>query len=210
VVGIVANEHLNALDTPAIPEVYQSYRQSTEGPGARAIAIRASVTPGSIVPAVRAALASVDPEVPLSNIATMEQRIDEAGLARRFMLLFGAFAAVALGLAGIGVYGVIAYSASQRRTEMGIRMALGATRADIFKLVIGQGVALAVVGTALGIAGALAVTHFLSSLLFAVRPTDPVTLMTVSAVLLAVAALASYLPARRALAIDPALALRAE
>jgi putative ABC transport system permease protein len=179
VVGIVANEHLNALDTPAIPEVYQSYRQSTEGPGARAIAVRASVTPGSIVPGVRAALASVDPEVPLSNIATMEQRIDEAGLARRFnTLLFGAFAAVALGLAGIGVYGVIAYSASQRRTEMGIRMALGATRADIFKLVIGQGVALAVVGTVLGIAGALAITHFLSSLLFAVRPTDPVTLTT--------------------------------
>lgn len=211
VVGIVANEHLNALDTPAIPEVYQSYRQSTEGSGARSIAIRASVAPGSIAPSVRAALASVDPEVPLSNIATMEQRIDEAGLARRFnTLLFGAFAAVALALAGIGVYGVIAYSASQRRTEMGIRMALGATRADIFKLVIGQGVALAVVGTAIGIGGALAVTHFLSSLLFAVRPTDPVTLTTSSAVLLAVAAVASYLPARRALAIDPALALRAE
>ena len=126
------------------------------------------------------------------------------------MLLIGLFALLALVLAAVGVYGVIAYSVGQRRHEIGVRLALGAQRRDVMKLLLGEGAVLAVAGIGLGIAGAFWLTRFFSSLLFGVKPTDPVTFLSVSIVLVGVVLLASYIPARRATRVDPMVALRHE
>ena len=125
-------------------------------------------------------------------------------------MLVGIFAAVALILAALGIYAVLSYSVSQRRHEIGIRMALGAWGKDVLQLIVGQGVRLALVGMAVGVLGALALSRFLANLLYGVKPTDPATFVVVSAVLMAVSVLASYIPARRATTVDPIVALRYE
>ncbi|MDR3676953.1 MAG: ABC transporter permease [Acidobacteriota bacterium] len=165
----------------------------------------------TIVPAVRRAIMGPGKDQPVFNLQTMEQVIGASLVGTRFpLILLGIFAGVALLLASVGIYGVVSYSVNRRTHEMGIRMALGAQRGDVLKLVIGQGLRLALIGVGIGIIGALALTRFLSSLLYGVKPTDPVTFIAVSLILTAVALIASYIPARRATKVDPMVALRYE
>jgi putative ABC transport system permease protein len=160
---------------------------------------------------VRAALRSIDPNVSLSAINSMDALFEDSFGPRRFNLyVLTAFAGVALALAAIGLFGVMAYLVSQRMREIGVRLALGATRGDVFRQILGSGLSLAVVGALIGVAGAYWLTRVMESLLFSVSRTDPVTFVAVPVVLIAVAALACYLPARRAMRVDPVIALRVD
>jgi predicted permease len=161
--------------------------------------------------AVEEQIRATDPNVPIGHIRSMEQAFSKSIAFQNFMMvLLGTFAGLAMLLAAIGIYGVMAYSVSQRTHELGIRMALGAQRSDVFRLIVGHGMLLALVGVALGIAGGLAATRLLADMLYGVKPTDPWTFMEVSIGLLGVALLACYVPARRAMRVDPMVALRYE
>jgi len=163
------------------------------------------------VKTVRGAIESIDKNQPLSEATTMDAVIAGLVAPRRFqMMLLGSFAFLALILAAVGIYGVVSYSCSLRVHEFGVRMALGAERGDLLGLVIRQGAKLALIGVCVGLGGALALTRFLSSMLYSIKPTDPLTLVAVSLLLTAVALLASYVPARRATNADPMSALRYE
>jgi putative ABC transport system permease protein len=153
----------------------------------------------------------VDKDQPILKLVTMEEFARESVTLRRvsLILLIG-FALLALTLAAIGIYAVVSYSVAQRAHEIGIRMALGATRGEILKMVVGQGIELALIGVGIGIAAGLGLTRFLSSLLFGVQPTDPETFLAVAIVLLGLALLATYIPARRATKVDAIVALRYE
>jgi putative ABC transport system permease protein len=160
---------------------------------------------------VKQAVWSVNKDQPVSHIQTMEQVLAESVAEPRiYTLLMGVFAALALGLASVGIYGVVSYSVSQRTHEVGVRLALGAKRVDVLRLVVGQGMLLTGIGLGMGLVGALALTRFLSSFLYAVRPTDPITFAAVALALAGVALLATYIPARRAMKVDPMVALRYE
>jgi ABC-type antimicrobial peptide transport system permease subunit len=160
---------------------------------------------------VKRVIHELDPDLPLYNIRTMVQRVDDSLARRRFtMLLLGAFAGLALALATIGIYGVIAYLVSQGTREIGIRLALGATRRNILTLVVRHGMLLVLAGVALGLAGAYAFAHMMQSLLFEIGTTDALTFTTIPLLLSVVALLASYIPARRAAHIDPMISLRCE
>jgi putative ABC transport system permease protein len=172
---------------------------------------REAGSPVHSVDTVRASLRSIDPNVPLSAIESMDALIDRSMGPRRFnMYLLTAFAAVSLALAAIGLFGVMAYLVSQRTREIGVRLALGATRGEVFRLILGRGLALAVIGAAGGVGAALWLTRVMETLLFSVSRTDPMTFLAVPAALLVVAGLACYLPARRAMKVDPVVALRGE
>jgi putative ABC transport system permease protein len=161
-----------------------------------------------MVAAIRREILALDKDQAVFNIATMEELVSESIALRRFsMLLLGLFAVLALILAAIGIYGVIAQSVSQRTHEIGIRMALGAQARDVLKLVIGQGMSLTLIGIVVGLAGAFALTRLLASLLFGVGTTDPMTFLWIPVLLAAVSFLACYLPARRAARLDPIKAL---
>ncbi len=175
------------------------------------VVVRTQGDPLSLVGAIRHEVQVMDPAQPIADVRTMEQLVANSVARPRFnMLLLGVFSAVALLLAAVGIYGVMAYSVAQRTHEIGIRLALGAQRADVVKLIVGSGLALAVGGVALGLAGAFALTRLLSSLLFATAPTDPTTFAGVAVLLMAVALLACWVPARRAMGVDPMVALRYE
>jgi putative ABC transport system permease protein len=164
-----------------------------------------------LAPAVRRAVAEIDPALPLGAFETLDAVASDSVSRPRFaLLLLGAFAILALLLAAVGTYGVIAYATSQRAREMSIRMALGARRAQVLRLVVGQGVLLAVIGIAIGSAGALALSRGLSGLLYQISPGDPLTLTAVAALLFTVTMVACAIPARQATRIDPGNALRAE
>jgi putative ABC transport system permease protein len=185
--------------------------QAQETSGEMFLVLRASGNPTRLAPAVRSQIWSIDKDQPVGDVRTMEDRIAGYAAGRRFYtLLLGIFAALAVALAGVGIYGVISYSVSERRHELGIRMALGAQRTDILNLVVGQGFKLTLVGVMVGVAGAFTLGRFLSGLLYGVKPTDPLTFATVSLILTVVALLASYIPARRATKVDPMEALRYE
>ena len=173
------------------------------------LSVRAEGDPHALLAAIRRQVSGVDRDQPLTNVLSMDEAVSSASAQPRFtMLLLGVFSATALILAMVGIYGVIAYSVAQRRQELGIRMALGADQGDVLKLVVGHGLRLTLTGIAIGLAGAVALTRLMSSLLFQTSPTDPLA-FTLSALLFtAVALLASYLPARRATRIDPTDALR--
>ncbi len=161
--------------------------------------------------AVRSAVWAVDKDQPIESFTTMKQFISDTQKERRFyLLLLGIFAAVALILATVGIYGVISYSVARRTHEIGICMALGATRSDVLKLVVGRRMTLLLIGVMIGLAGAFGLARFLISLLYEVRPTDPLTYAGVSLLLAAVGLLACGIPARRAARIDPTVALRYE
>jgi putative ABC transport system permease protein len=173
--------------------------------------IRTSANPLNFAAAVKQEVLAVDPEQPVFNLRSMEQMMDSSISRQRFQtLLLGAFAAIALLLAAIGVYGVMSYSVSQRTREIGIRMALGARAPEVIKLVVSQGLILALAGAALGVVGALALTQLMAGLLFGVSATDPATFALGALLLVGVALIASYIPARRATKVDPLPALRHE
>ncbi|HEX5412911.1 MAG TPA: FtsX-like permease family protein [Terriglobia bacterium] len=173
--------------------------------------MRTAQNPLSLSRTVEAALRRAEPNLPIGQVRSMEEVLSQSIAFQRFlMMLMALFAALALVLAVIGLYGVISYSVTQRTHEIGIRRALGAERRDVLKMVVWQGLRLALTGVAIGIAGALALTRFLTSLLYGVKPTDPLTFIGVSLILIAVALAACYIPARRAAKVDPMVALRYE
>jgi putative ABC transport system permease protein len=209
VVGVVGDVHQSGLDVPPQPEFYLSALQTGRLPGA--LAIHTKVDAASVAGAVRQAIWSVNPDVPITDVATMEEILDEEVSQRRVQAtLLGFFAALALILSAVGTYGIIAYTVAQRTHEIGVRMALGAERIEVLRLVVGQGFKLTLIGVAVGIAGTFALSRFLSSLLYGIKPRDPLTFMVVSLLLTAVALIASYIPARRATKVDPMVALRYE
>jgi putative ABC transport system permease protein len=209
IVGVVADEKQDGLADPVRPEVYVSHRQAPQDD--MTIVLRAAVPPESLVPDVRRALRAVDPGVPLYGVRTMAQVVAEATARERFAtLLLGSFAALALMLAAVGIYGAAAYAVSSRTSEIGLRMALGAQRRDVVRMVLGDGLRLVGIGLALGLGLAALTGRALASLLFETAPTDPLTFTVVALFLMVVALTATVLPARCASRIDPVTALRAE
>jgi predicted permease len=210
VVGVVADAHYRSLEKPPEPTVYVNYRQRLRGGRDFNVVMRASTPPGSLVANVRRAVQDLAPDV-APRFQTFQDVFSASLAARRFNLtLVGVFAATALLLAVAGIYGVMAYSVARRTHEFGVRMALGASAPQVLRLVLGQGMLTTVVGLAIGITGALALTRALQSLLFGVKATDPLTLAGVALLLGAAALLACFVPARRATKVDPMVALRYE
>jgi putative ABC transport system permease protein len=210
IVGVVGDVKHDTLTRDYAPAVYVPYYQ-VPWSGRMSLAVRSSAQPSAVLASVREQIRSVDRDLPVFSVMTMNQVLSNSVAQPRFStLMLGVFAGVALLLAAVGIYGVISYSVSQRTHEMGIRMALGAQPRDIFRLVVGQGMVLTLIGVGVGLAASFALTRFLESLLFGVSATDPATFAGVSVLLAAVALLACYLPARRATRVDPLVALRYE
>jgi putative ABC transport system permease protein len=211
IVGVVKGEKNRGLEAQPDEELYIPYTQKPTYYMPRTLLVRSTGDPAALVASIRHQVELLDPEQPISDIATMDHVMTQAEAGHRFpMVLLGLFAALALVLAGVGIYGVISYSVTQRLHEIGIRMALGAAHRDVLASLLRQGVALAAAGIGTGLAGALLLTQLMSRLLFGVRPTDPLTLAVVSLALGGVGVLASLIPARRAAKVDPMIALRYE
>ena len=213
VVGIVGDVKQMGLEAPAKAEMFFHYQQrgGTLWNIPRDLVVRTTGDPLSIVPGVRQAIWSVDSAQPISNIRTMDEILSEEVAQRRVgMTMLVAFAALALLLASLGIYGVISYSVTQRTQEIGIRMALGASRGDVLRLVMKDGLRLAVTGVAIGLGAAFAMTRLMAGLLYGVSANDPRTLVVVTVLLTSVALIACYVPARRATKVDPMIALRYE
>jgi predicted permease len=209
VVGVVGDVKPAGLDQPTVPHTYEPYLQVPWD--SLFFAVRTSRDPAALASAVRAEVWSADSQLAVSQMRTINDIVEKSLTQRRFSLfLLVAFAGLALVLAAIGIYGVVSYSVSQRTHEMGIRMALGAGRVEVLRLVVRQGLILALAGVAIGVAGALVLTRLLAGLLFQIAPTDPVTFISGSVVLAAVAVAASLVPAWRATRVDPTVALRYE
>ncbi len=210
IVGVVGDVRGFALDEPPLPTMYWPVAQIRATP-ALAIVVRTQGDPLALTGPVRGAIAEVDPNQPIYDMQTLDQLVAKSLGQRRFtltlMLLFGV---VALVLSAVGIYGVMAYAVTQRTQEIGIRMALGARAIDVLRLIVASGMSLAAIGVVVGLAGAFAITRLMAGLLFGVSPTDVITFALVSVGLLLVALLACYLPARRAMKVDPLIALRYE
>jgi putative ABC transport system permease protein len=212
VIGVVGDVRQVGLQGEQRLEMYASYKQDPRGFIApRDLVVRSTFDPESIVAAVREQVWAVDKDQPVSNVRTMEQVFTSAVARERFQaLLLGLFAGLALVLAVVGLYGVMSYAVTQRTHEIGIRMALGAQRTEVLRLIIGEGMLLTLVGVALGLGVALGVTRLMTGILYGVTATDPTTFVAVAGLLVAVAFIACYIPARRATRVDPLVALRYE
>jgi putative ABC transport system permease protein len=210
VIGVVKDVRQNDFIAEPKMQMYFSFRQ-VQSLVANALVLRTSIDPLSLATPVRNAIWSVDKDQPVANIASMEEIVAGAVARQRFsMLLLGTFAGLALVLAAVGLYGVMSYSVAQQTREIGIRIALGARRTDVLAMTVKNGLRLVSVGLVFGLLIAFVLTRVMTSLLFGISATDPVTFATISIVLLAVATLASYFPARRATKVDPMIALRAQ
>jgi putative ABC transport system permease protein len=212
VVGVVGSVRQVGLNSDPFPEFYTPFTQlSQRWARPRVLFIRTTGDPLSLVGAVRGQIWAVDKDQTIWAGRTMEEIVAHSLAPRRFnLLLLGVFAALALVLASVGIYGVISYAVSQRTREIGVRLALGAGRRDILKLIVGQGLGLTLAGVALGLLASFALTRWLESLLFGVSNTDPLTFAGVALLLTLVALLACYVPARRATKVDPMVALKYE
>jgi putative ABC transport system permease protein len=209
IVGVVGHVKNRGLDGETRPQFYFPYHQAPTS--YMYVVVQTNGDPAAMSGAVRGAIQKVDRDLPVFKVTTMERMVAESLTQRRFsMLLLGIFASVALVLAVVGLYGVMSYTVTQRTREIGIRMALGARQSDVLRMVVGQGMLLAVIGVGLGLGAAFLLTRAMKSLLFNVSATDPLTFMLIAGLLVTVAFLASYLPARRAMRVDPMTALRYE
>ncbi|HUE55352.1 MAG TPA: ABC transporter permease [Candidatus Udaeobacter sp.] len=209
IIGIVDDVHYSWIEKDEVPTIYRSYRQSP--PFYASLVLRTGRDPLSLVPAVRGQIATVDPDLPLFNIEPLDKVISDSIVGIAYVaVMMGVLGIIALVLASVGVYGVMSHAVSERTNEIGIRMAMGATANDIQRLVLGRGALLTLVGMAIGLPVAFALANALSSLLFGVKVTDPVAFIVIPLVLAGVSTLASYIPARRALRVDPIVALRYE
>jgi putative ABC transport system permease protein len=213
IVGVVADVKGSSLDKSPNPEALAPYSQNKrEGwSNALMLAVRTTASPQSAIAVIREQVRALDADQPITNVATMEERLSQSLSQPRFStMLLGLFAAVALLLAAVGIFGVMSHVVTQRTHEIGIRMALGAQRLDVLKLVVGHGMRLTVIGLTIGLAASFALTRLMSSMLFGVSATDPLTFLAISVLLASVALLACYFPARRATRVDPMVALRYE
>jgi predicted permease len=212
IIGVVEDVKNAGLDNPTGTEIFLPYAQE-QGSGNRAASVflRSPGDPSSLANAVRSAVRAIDPMIPVTNVQTVEQVLASARSRPRFLtLLLVLFSSVALVIASVGIYGVISFSVARRSKEFALRMALGAQQKDVLGMVMKQGAALALFGVAAGVLGAFALTRLMASLLFGVRPTDALTYLSVSALLVVVALCASFIPAQRATQVDPMQALRHE
>jgi putative ABC transport system permease protein len=212
IIGVVGDVKHSGLNQPTDPAVYTPFSQSDERwRRFMTLAIRTRGATSGLVEEVKKQIWSLDNQIPASDVRTMDELMSVSLAQQRFnMLLLGLFAALALILAAVGIYGAMAYAVSQRTHEIGIRTALGAQRRDVLRLVMGDGAKIALFGVVIGIAGALALTRLMAGLLFEVKPTDPATFAAVAILLALVALAACYIPARRAMRVDPMVALRYE
>jgi predicted permease len=209
IVGVVGRVKHDALDSD--PRIVFCLPQTQFPTRTMTVVLKSRSDPAPLSSAVKKEVRDLDPELPIYNMRTMGQFVDQSLARRRFsMLLLGIFAGLALALAAVGIYGVMAYLVSQGTREIGIRLALGASQDGILGLIVRQGIILAVAGVAIGLVGALALTRLMAGLLYGVTPTDPSTFAVIPAVLILVALLASYIPARRAAQVDPMVSLRCE
>jgi len=214
IVGIVGNIKHRGLDASDRPEMYVPYRQplfSNWTVRPMQVVVRTAGDPLAAAATVRREIARLDPDQPISDVRTMDERIGRSLESRRFnMILLAAFAALALALAAIGIYGILAYAVTERTHEIGVRLALGAQRRDVLSMIVAQGMAMTGAGAAIGVVAALAVTRLMSSLLFGISAADPMTFAAIPLLLGVVAFVACYVPARRATRVDPLVALRTE
>jgi predicted permease len=209
IVGVVGRIKQDALDSDPRIAFYMPHSQYTTQ--AMNVVVRSNVAPGALTSAIKKEIRELDPDLPIYNVRTMDDRVQESLARRRFaMTMLALFALLAFALATIGIYGVMAYMVNQGTREIGIRLALGATQNNILRLVVRQGMTLALTGVGIGLVGAFALTRLMRSLLFGVKSTDPVTYVAIAALLAAIALVASYIPARRAARIDPMVSLRCE
>jgi predicted permease len=209
IVGVVGDVLQRRPGQPAAPQLFVPFAQWTTR--SVQIVVRAAAEPLALASAIRAGVHEVDRHLPIADLITLERMVEQSITRPRFYAAsLGLFACVALSLAATGIFGVVAYTVSQRTREIGIRVALGARRRDVLGLVMGQGLRMALLGVALGVGGALGLTRVLERLLYGIKPADPLTFATVTLVLVAAALLACWLPARRAARVDPMVALRSE